>query len=164
MKWKVAILTASDKGSRGEREDTSAQVIRELVEDEMNGEIVDYRIVPDEMDEIMAALIEMSDYHRADMILTTGGTGLSPRDITPEATLKVIDRQAPGFTEAMRTVAMHASPRAMLSRGVAGLRDQTLIINLPGSPKGVLESLRVIIDQLPHALQVLTGRVGDHSE
>lgn len=164
MKWKVGILTASDKGSRGEREDTSAQVIRELVEDEINGEIVDYRIVPDEMDEIMAALIEMSDYHRADLILTTGGTGLSPRDMTPEATLKVIDRQAPGFTEAMRMATIQVNPRAMLSRGVAGLRNHTLIINLPGSPKGVLESLRVIIDQLPHALQVLTSRVGDHGE
>ncbi|GIQ67388.1 MogA/MoaB family molybdenum cofactor biosynthesis protein [Xylanibacillus composti] len=162
MKWKVAILTASDKGSRGEREDTSAQVIRELVEDEINGEIVDYRIVPDEMDEIMAALIEMSDYHRADLILTTGGTGLSPRDMTPEATLKVIDRQAPGFPEAMRLASIQVNPRAMLSRGAAGLRGNTLIINLPGSPKGVLESLRVIIDQLPHALQVLTGRMGDH--
>lgn len=164
MKWKVAILTASDKGSKGEREDTSAQVIRELVEDEINGEIVDYRIVPDELDEIMAALIEMSDYHRAELILTTGGTGLSPRDRTPEATLQVIDRHAPGFTEAMRMTSMQKNPRAMLSRAVAGLRGNTLIINLPGSPKGVLENLRVIIDQLPHALTVLTGRMGDHRE
>ena len=106
MRWKVAILTASDRGFRGEREDTSAQVIRELVEEEMNGEIVEYRVVPDEKDEIMAALIEMTDYYEASLILTTGGTGLAARDVTPEATLGVVDRLAPGFAEAMRAGAM----------------------------------------------------------
>src|SRR5690554_6251762 len=103
MRWKVAILTVSDKGARGEREDTSAQVIRELVDEELNGEIIDYRIVPDEMSEIMAALIEMADYYRADLILTTGGVGLGQRDLTPEATKEVMDREAPGFAEAMRS-------------------------------------------------------------
>lgn len=162
MRWKVAILTASDRGFRGEREDTSAQVIRELVEEEMNGEIIEYRVVPDERDEIMAALIEMTDYYGADLILTTGGTGLAPRDVTPEATLAVIDRQAPGFAEAMRMGAMEKTPRAMLSRAIAGIRGRTLIINLPGSPKGVHENLAVIMDQLPHALAILTGREADH--
>jgi molybdenum cofactor synthesis domain-containing protein len=162
MSWKVAILTASDRGSRGEREDTSAQVIRELVEEEMQGEIIEYRIVPDEMDEIMASLIEITEYYQPDLILTTGGTGLGPRDVTPEATLKVIDREAPGFAEAMRMASLQKSPRAMLSRAVSGVRGRTLIINLPGSPKGVHENLAVIIDHLPHALEILSGRESDH--
>jgi molybdopterin adenylyltransferase len=165
MRWKVAILTASDRGFRGEREDTSAQVIRELVEEELQGEIIEYRVVPDEMDEIMASLIEMTDYYQADLILTTGGTGLAPRDVTPEATLHVVDRVAPGFAEAMRMYSMQKTPRAMLSRAVAGIRGRTLIINLPGSPKGVQENLMAIIDQLSHALGILTGsREGDHPD
>ncbi|GLX66310.1 MogA/MoaB family molybdenum cofactor biosynthesis protein [Paenibacillus glycanilyticus] len=162
MRWKVAILTASDKGSRGEREDTSAQVIRELVEEELGGEIVDYRIVPDEQDEIIAAMIEMTEYYQADLVLTTGGTGLAPRDVTPEATLKVVDRLVPGITEAMRIGALQKTRRAMLSRAVCGIRGQALIINLPGSPKGVHESLMAIMDQLPHALEIITGTHGDH--
>ncbi len=163
MRWRVAILTASDKGSRGEREDTSAQVIRELVEEELHGDIIEYRIVPDEMDEIMAALIEMADYHQVDLILTTGGTGLSPRDVTPEATLKVIERQVPGLAEVMRMTSMQKTRRAMLSRGIAGIRGSTLIINLPGSPKGVHENLSSVLDQLPHALSILTEKAGEHS-
>ncbi|RXZ81509.1 MogA/MoaB family molybdenum cofactor biosynthesis protein [Paenibacillaceae bacterium] len=163
MRWKVAILTASDKGARGEREDTSAQVIRELIEEELGGEIVDYRIVPDEQDEITAALIEMTDYYQADLVLTTGGTGLGPRDVTPEATMRVIERYVPGIAEAMRYESMKKSRRAMLSRGLSGVRGRTLIINLPGSPKGVQESLMAIIDQLPHALGILTGQVGEHT-
>jgi len=157
MQWKVAILTASDKGARGEREDVSAQVVRELVEDELGGAIVDYRVVPDEQDEIMAALIEMTEYYEANLVITTGGTGLSARDVTPEATLKVIDREVPGIAEAMRIGALSKTRRAMLSRGVCGIRGNTLIINLPGSPKGVSESLLAIIDQLPHALTILSG-------
>ncbi|GFN29806.1 MogA/MoaB family molybdenum cofactor biosynthesis protein [Paenibacillus xylaniclasticus] len=163
MKWRVAILTASDKGSKGQREDTSAQVIRELVEEELGGEIVEYRIVPDEQDEIMAALIEMTDYFQADLVLTSGGTGLGPRDLTPEATLKVIDRVVPGISEAMRMGGMSRSRAAMLSRGVSGIRGRCLIINLPGSPKGVHESLMQVMDQLPHALGIVSGRIGEHA-
>ncbi|NIK78666.1 molybdenum cofactor synthesis domain-containing protein [Paenibacillus castaneae] len=163
MRWKVAILTASDKGSRGEREDTSAQVIRELIEEELGGEIIDYRIVPDEQDEIMAAIIEMTEYFHADLVLTTGGTGLAERDVTPEATLKVIDRAVPGIAEAMRMGAIQKTRRAMLSRGVCGIRGRSLIVNLPGSPKGVQESLMAIMDQLPHALGILSGQLGEHN-
>jgi molybdopterin adenylyltransferase len=162
MKWKVAILTASDKGAQGERDDVSAQVIREIVEDEMGGEVIEYRIVPDEVDEIMAALIEMTDYFEAHLVITTGGTGLAPRDVTPEATKNVIDKEVPGIAEAMRMGAMHKTRRAMLSRGICGIRGNSLIINLPGSPKGVSESLHAIVDQLPHALYIMTGQLTEH--
>ncbi|RUS45333.1 molybdenum cofactor biosynthesis protein B [Cohnella sp. AR92] len=157
MFWKVGLLSASDKGSRGEREDTSAQVIRELVEEELEGEIVEYRIVPDEKDEIQAALIEMADYFQADLILTTGGTGLGLRDVTPEATLMVSERVVPGMAEAMRSAAMQRTRRAMLFRGVVAIRANTLIINLPGDPKGVTEALMAIMDMIPSALLQVKG-------
>ncbi|MDF2815073.1 MAG: molybdenum cofactor synthesis protein [Paenibacillus sp.] len=157
MRWKVGLLTASDLGSRGEREDTSAQVIRELVEEELQGDIIEYRIVPDETDEIMAALIEMTDYYKADLVLTTGGIGMGLRDVTPEATLKVVDRLAPGFSEVMRAAMLQRSGYAMLTRGISGIRERTLILNLPGTPKGVLESLAAVMDQLPAALAQLKG-------
>jgi molybdopterin adenylyltransferase len=163
MHWRAAILTASDRGARGEREDTSAQVIRELIEEEINGEIIEYRIVPDEVDEIASALIEMTDVHKVDLIITCGGTGLGPRDITPEATQMVIDRQVPGLAEVMRSTSMHKTRQAMLSRAICGTRGRTLIINLPGSPKGVSENLTAIIDMLPHALGILTGTEGEHN-
>jgi molybdopterin adenylyltransferase len=162
LHWKAAILTASDRGSRGEREDTSAQVIRELIEEEIHGEIIEYRIVADEMADIASALIEMADVHKVDLIITSGGTGLGPRDITPEATQLVIDRQVPGLAEAMRAISMQNARQAMLSRAICGIRGRTLIINLPGSPKGVSENLTAIIDMLPHALGILTGVEGEH--
>ncbi|WP_127579986.1 MogA/MoaB family molybdenum cofactor biosynthesis protein [Paenibacillus koleovorans] len=164
MRWKVGLLTASDLGSRGEREDTSAQVIRELVEEELQGDIIEYRIVPDERDEIMAALIEMIDYYKVDLVLTTGGIGMGLRDVTPEATLKVVDRLAPGFAEAMRAAMMQRSGYGMMSRGVAGIRERTLVLNLPGTPKGVLESLAAVMEQLPAALNQLKGRAGEPEE
>ncbi|OWR33002.1 molybdenum cofactor biosynthesis protein [Saccharibacillus sp. O23] len=158
MLWKVAILTASDKGARGEREDTSAQVIRELVEEEVGGEIIEYRIVPDESDEIVAALIEMTDYFQADLVLTTGGTELANRDVTPEATKRVLEREVPGMAEAMRMTVMQKNRSAMLFRGICGIRGRSLIVNLPGTPKGVHEHLAAIMDQLPEALLMVTGQ------
>ncbi|TVX94908.1 MogA/MoaB family molybdenum cofactor biosynthesis protein [Cohnella terricola] len=157
MRWKVALLTASDKGSRGEREDTSAQVVRELIEEELGGDIVDYRIVPDDQDEIRAALIEMADYYQADLVLTTGGTGLAFRDVTPEATLMVAERLVPGIPETMREVVSRRSRHGMLFRGVCAIRGRTLILNLPGDPKGVHEHLMAVMDLLPEALDQVKG-------
>lgn len=157
MHWKVALLSASDKGARGEREDTSAQAIRELVEEELGGEIVDSRVVPDEQDEIRAALIEMADALQADLILTTGGIGLGFRDVTPEATLLVADRSVPGMAEAMRAAAAAKSRMNLLNRGVCAIRGRTLIVNLPGEPKGVHEHLMAVMDLLPEALAQVSG-------
>ncbi len=157
--FRLAILTASDKGSRGEREDESARVIRELVFP--LGPVVSYSLVPDEKEIISRELIRLADEVAVDLILTTGGTGLSDRDVTPEATLAVVDRLAPGFTEVMRAQGFEKTPHALLSRAVAGVRGQTLIINLPGSPRGVKENLDVILPALPHGLEILTGRGGE---
>lgn len=159
MGFRVGILATSDRGARGEREHTSAQVIRELVEEELMGEIVEYRIVPDEKTEIMAALIEMTDYYRANLIITTGGIGLKPRDVTPEATLEVVDRLAPGFSDAIRSALLEKElPQALCMRGVSGLRGQTLILNLPADPKGVHEGMEAVMSFLPEALVQLEGR------
>jgi molybdenum cofactor synthesis domain-containing protein len=155
---KVGILTASDKGSRGERIDDSGKTIAEMVK-AIEGEVVAYRLVPDEREAISAALVELSGL--ADLVLTTGGTGFSPRDVTPEATLDVIERAVPGIPEAMRFKSLETTPRAMLSRAVAGIRGRTLIINLPGSPKAVRESLLVILPVLPHAIEILKGQSGE---
>ncbi|MCX7745904.1 MAG: molybdopterin adenylyltransferase [Clostridia bacterium] len=157
---KVGILTASDKGSLGQRTDESKGVIEGLIK-EMKGEVVHYILVPDEREVISDHLKEMADTHHIDLVLTTGGTGFSPRDITPEATLDVIERQVPGIPEAMRQESLKITPRAMLSRAVAGIRGKTLIINLPGSPKGVRECLSVILPVLPHAIEILKGKAGE---
>lgn len=157
---KVGIITASDKGHAGERIDESGKVITENLR-KIGAEITDYIIVPDERDIISSNLKRMADELGIDLILTTGGTGFSPRDITPEATLDVIDRQVPGIPEAMRARSLQITPRAMLSRAVSGIRNKTLIINLPGSPKGVQECLDVILPALPHAIQILKGQTGE---
>lgn len=157
---KIGILTISDKGSRGEREDTSGAAIREMV-GTIGAQVAKYDIVPDEREIISLKLREWCA-EGLHLILTTGGTGLGPRDVTPEATLDVIDREAPGMAEAMRAQGLQFTPMAMLSRAVAGTRDKTLIINLPGSPKGVRESLGVLLPVLPHALGILTGEIGEH--
>lgn len=157
---RTGILTASDKGSSGLRADESGRVIAELVK-QIGAEVVEYTVVPDELAIISANLIKMADELNIDLILTTGGTGFSPRDITPEATLAVIDRQVPGIPEAMRLKSLEITPRAMLSRAVAGIRNKTLIINLPGSPKGVSECLEVILPVLPHAVEILKGQAAE---
>lgn len=157
---KAAILTISDKGSRGEREDTSGPEIRSIVEAE-GAKVISYEIIPDEQYEIKERLVRLADFEDVDLILTTGGTGFSPRDVTPEATLAVIERQAPGFVEAIRAESLKITPHAMLSRAVSGIRGQTIIINLPGSPKAVRESLAVIMPALPHGIQILKGQTGE---
>jgi len=157
---RVAILTASDKGARGEREDKSAEVIRELIE-RIGGQVVAYAVVPDEREVIVAKLREFCDEVGADLILTTGGTGFGPRDVTPEATKEVIEREVPGLPEAMRWAGLKTTPQAMLSRAVAGIRGKSLIINLPGSPRGVRENLEAVLPALPHGLEVLKGKVSE---
>lgn len=159
---RYAILTISDKGSRGEREDRSGQVIHEVVKS-LGAEVVAYEILPDEEQLIREKLVEWADELKADIVLTTGGTGLAPRDVTPTATLSVIDYQVPGLPEAMRAESLKKTPNAMLSRMVSGVRGRTLIVNLPGSPKAVQECLDVIKQALPHAVETLRGEVGDHA-
>ena len=154
------VVTVSDKGHASQRIDESGKLIKELIK-QINGEVVDYKIVPDEREIISLNLVKMADELQIDIILTTGGTGFSPRDITPEATLDVIDRQVPGIPEAMRLKSLEITPRAMLSRAVAGIRNKTLIVNLPGSPKAVKECLEVIMPVLPHAIQILKGETGE---
>lgn len=157
---KVGILTSSDKGYAGERIDESGKLIAERVR-EIPGKVIEYVIVPDDMEEIKYNLIQMSDIAKVDLILTTGGTGFSPRDITPEATLSIVDKIAPGIPEAMRAKSMEITNRAMLSRAVAGIRNNTLIINMPGSKKAVDECLDVIIPILSHAIEILRGEGGE---
>ncbi len=157
MRWKAAILTASDRGVQREKEDASVQIIREMVEEDLSGTVVETRIVPDEMDEITAALIEMVDYYDADLILTTGGTGLGPRDVTPEATARVIERRVPGIAEMMRAAGLQHTKQAMLWRGICGIRGRTLILNLPDHPKWVHVGLAAVLDILPEGLQCLTA-------
>jgi len=158
--YKVGILSASDKGSRGEREDVSAQVVREEVA-KIGGEVLEYAIVPDDREIIKNKLIEFSDIKKLDLVFTTGGTGFGPRDITPEATLAIIDRLVPGIPEMMRAESYKIAPRAILSRAAAGIRKKTLIINLPGSPKAVRENLAWIMESLPHGLDILKGTASE---
>lgn len=162
MAIRAGILTVSDKGARGEREDTSGAAIREMLAT-IGAAVERYEVVPDETNEIAPRLKEWADDGVVDLILTDGGTGLAPRDVTPEATLSVIDRLAPGIAEAMRWEGLRSTPRAMLSRGVAGVRKQTLIVNLPGSERAVRESLACILPVLEHAVDTVKGIGGDHA-
>lgn len=153
----IAVITVSDKGSRGEREDRSGKYIIDYF-NQRGWQVTDYFIVPDEKDIIKNKLTEICDNEAAHLILTTGGTGFSSRDVTPEATKEIIEREAPGFSEIIRIEGQKKTPRSILSRGISGIRKSTLIINLPGSIKGVKDSLELIYRPLPHGIDILTGR------
>lgn len=149
-----AVLTISDKGSKGEREDKSGNIIKEMFKDR-NAKLIHYEIIPDEKEKIKERLKKLSDEMKVRLVITTGGTGFSERDITPEATREVIEREAPGFGEVMRIEGYRKTPMALLSRGISGIRGKTLIINLPGSSRGVQESLEIIMPVLEHGLGIL---------
>ena len=152
----VGILTMSDKGSRGEREDLSGKEIERILKGH-SAEVRAYEIIPDEAEIIKSKLIEFVDKKRLDLILTTGGTGVSPRDVTPEATREVVEKELPGMSEAMRAESLKKTPNAMISRAICGIRKQSLIINLPGSPRAVRENLAVVLPAIHHAVEKIKG-------
>lgn len=158
--FKAAIITASDKGSKGEREDLSGPAIKEIIEPE-GYEVTEYKVLPDDQETLENEMKRIADEGLADIIFTTGGTGFSMRDVTPEATIAVSDRLVPGIPEAMRAYSMTITPKGMLSRAAAGIRKQTLIVNMPGSPKAVKESLEYIIGPLRHGLEILLGEASE---
>jgi molybdenum cofactor synthesis domain-containing protein len=158
----VGILTVSDSSYRGEREDLSGPLIGEMVVEFVGAKVELEAVVPDEFDIIRGTLIVWADEVGLDLILTTGGTGFGPRDVTPEATKAVIEREASGLAEAMRAKGFEITPHALLSRAVAGIRGHTLIVNLPGSPKAVREDLEVILPAIPHGIELLQGGKGEH--
>ena len=160
-KYRVAVVTMSDKGSLGQRVDESGPLIAEIMEKWGLASVENMVIIPDDFDKIKETLISLSDDMKVDLILTTGGTGLSPRDLTPEATMAVADRNVPGIAEYMRAKSFEITPKAMLSRAVSVMRGRTLIINLPGSPKAVRENLEFILPALDHGLEIMTGRGGE---
>ncbi|UCG56746.1 MAG: MogA/MoaB family molybdenum cofactor biosynthesis protein [Phycisphaerales bacterium] len=153
---RVAILTVSDSCSRGERDDLSGRIIEEILPED-RFQVCARRIVPDDQDAIARELVDFADVAGVDVVLTTGGTGLGPRDVTPEATGAVCDRIVPGISETMRAQGLAKTPYAILSRGTAGIRNNTLVINLPGSPKGVRECLEIVLKVVPHAVDMMRG-------
>ncbi len=155
-KIKCAIITLSDKGSRGEREDRSGSLLKDLVENNL-GVVEHYEVIPDEKELIIQQLLRFCEKDKVDLILTTGGTGVSPRDVTPDATKVVIEKEIPGFGELMRIESLKKTPHAILSRATAGVRGETLIINLPGSPKAVKECFEAIKGAIPHAIEKIKG-------
>ena len=159
--FSAGLITISDKSSRGEREDGGGRVLREVIES-LGGRVDHQQIIPDEADQIADAIRALADETGVGAIFTTGGTGLAPRDVTPQATLSVIDYQVPGMAEAMRAASLTKTPAAMLSRAVVGVRGHSLIVNLPGNPKAVRECLEVIAPALGHAIETLQGSAGEH--
>jgi len=160
---RVGILTISDRASAGDYQDQSGPLIASIIQRRTGWQVVEQAVVADEIDLIANLLLEWSDGGLA-LILTTGGTGFAPRDVTPEATLRVIEREAPGITEVLRSESLKITRHAMLSRARAGIRGRTLIINLPGSPKAVKESLDILLPVLPHALDLLAGGSGSEKD
>lgn len=156
--YKAGIITASDKGSRGEREDLSGPAIKEIIEHFPGFEVKKLIILPDEKELLAKEIINQCDNEKLDLVLTTGGTGFSERDVTPEATLEVIEKRTPGIPEAMRNFSLRITPKAMLSRAEAGIRGSSLIVNLPGSPKAVREILEYIMPSIKHGLDILQGK------
>jgi len=152
----AGVITVSDKGSVGQREDKSGPEVERILKT-IGIEVTRRTVVPDEVDQIRQSLIDFADHPRIDLIVTTGGTGVSPRDVTPDATLGVIDKEVPGMAEAMRWESYKITPHALISRAVVGIRGQTLIVNLPGSPKGVRENLTVLLPALSHAIEKIKG-------
>ena len=161
--FNLGILTISDKGWQGQRSDESGKTVRDSLS-LLDSRVVKYEVIPDELDVIAGKLTEWADEGSLDIILTTGGTGLAERDVTPEATLSVVDKVVPGLAEAMRSGTFTMAPMAILSRAVAGIRGKCLIINLPGSPKAVRECLEVILPVIPHAVEIIRGEVTEHTE
>ncbi|SCI16059.1 Molybdopterin adenylyltransferase [uncultured Clostridium sp.] len=154
---KVAIITLSDKGYEGKREDITGEKIKEYIEDTGLYKVVHYTLIKDDKDMLANELIDICDNNKADLVLTNGGTGFSKRDITPEGTKEVVEREIPGISEYMRMMSSHITKKAILSRGVSGIRKNTIIINLPGSPKGAIENLSFVIDELGHGIEILRG-------
>lgn len=157
---KTAIVTISDKGSKGERKDETGKVLQDILEKE-GYKVEEYKIIPDEINIISEELIKLCDEKKVNLIITNGGTGFSKRDVTPEATERVIEKHVPGFGEAMRASSLSITPKAILSRGIAGIRKDSLIINLPGSPKAAVENLQAVLGAIPHGIEILLGEVSE---
>ncbi|MBD5638760.1 molybdopterin adenylyltransferase [Clostridium botulinum] len=157
---KTAIVTISDKGSKGERKDETGKVLQDILEKE-GYKVEYYKIIPDEINIISEELIKLCDEKKVNLIVTNGGTGFSKRDVTPEATERVIEKHVPGFGEAMRASSLSITPKAILSRGIAGIRKDSLIINLPGSPKAAVENLQAVLGAIPHGIEILLGEASE---